>query len=59
MDRSAPSGNRKDDEGRIKEGDMELVVHGPEMLLIAFGLLILIWIMVLVGSQAFGSPPEH
>jgi len=38
---------------------MELVFHGPEMLLIAFGLLILIWIMVLVGSQAFGTPPEH
>jgi hypothetical protein len=38
---------------------MELMFHGSEMLAIAFGFLAFIWIMILVGSRAFGSPPEH
>jgi hypothetical protein len=38
---------------------MELLFHGPAMLAIAFGFLIFIWVMVLLGSRAFGSPPEH
>jgi hypothetical protein len=38
---------------------MELLFQGPAMLAIAFGFLIFIWVMVLWGSRAFGSPPEH
>jgi hypothetical protein len=45
--------------GKIEEGDMELLFHGPAMLLFAFGFLAFIWVMVLWGSRAFGSPPEH
>jgi hypothetical protein len=29
------------------------------MLAVAFGSLALIWVLVLAGSQAFGSPPDH
>jgi hypothetical protein len=29
------------------------------MLVAAFGFLAFIWVAVLFGSQAFGSPPEH
>jgi hypothetical protein len=35
------------------------MLSGMSMLVAAFGFLIFIWVMVLVGSQAFGSPPEH
>jgi hypothetical protein len=35
------------------------MLNGMTMLIAAFGFLAFIWIMVLVGSQAFGSPPEH
>lgn len=38
---------------------MELVFQGPAVLAVAFGFLLLIWIMILWGSRAFGSPPEH
>jgi hypothetical protein len=38
------------------EGDM---LQGEMVLLAALGALAAIWIMVLVGSRAFGSPPEH
>jgi hypothetical protein len=30
-----------------------------EALYYSFGILICIWIVVLIGSQPFGSPPEH
>jgi hypothetical protein len=39
------------------EGDMML--SGMQVLAVSFGLLIAIWISVLWGSRAFGSPPEH
>jgi hypothetical protein len=45
---------RKD---RQREGDMML--NGVTVLAVALGFLVFIWISVLVGSRAFGSPPEH
>ena len=44
---------RKD---RQWEGEM---LNGAMMLVAAGGFLVFIWIVVLVGSRAFGSPPEH
>jgi hypothetical protein len=29
------------------------------MLGVALGLFVVIWVLVLVGSPMFGSPPEH
>jgi hypothetical protein len=36
-----------------------MMLSGAGMLVTAFGFLLFIWIMVLWGSRAFGSPPEH
>jgi len=36
-----------------------MMLQGTTMLAVAFGFLAFIWIMVLFGSRAFGSPPEH
>lgn len=36
-----------------------MMLDGLAMLAAAFGFLIFIWIMILWGSRAFGSPPEH
>jgi hypothetical protein len=44
---------RKD---RQREGDM---LQGEMVLIVSLGVLAAIWIMVLVGSRHFGSPPEH
>lgn len=38
---------------------MELVLQGPEMVAVSFGILIVLWVMILWASRAFGSPPEH
>jgi hypothetical protein len=38
------------------EGGM---LTGTGMLVAAFGIFILMWIIILVGSRGFGSPPEH
>jgi hypothetical protein len=35
------------------------MLNDSMMLVAAFGFLVFIWIMVLWGSRAFGSPPEH
>ena len=35
------------------------MLSGMQVLAVSFGLLVFIWISVLVGSRAFGSPPEH
>lgn len=35
------------------------MLTGMGMLVAAFGSLIAIWAIVLWGSRAFGSPPEH
>jgi len=45
---------RKD---RQREGD--IMINGVQVLAVALGFLVFIWISVLVGSRAFGSPPEH
>jgi hypothetical protein len=42
---------------RQREGDPML--SGMQVLAVSFGLLAFIWVSVLVGSRAFGSPPEH
>jgi hypothetical protein len=42
---------------RLGEGGMML--NGVEVLAVSLGFLVFIWISVLVGSRAFGSPPEH
>ena len=36
-----------------------MMLNGMSMLIAAFGFLAFLWIMVLWGSRAFGSPPEH
>ena len=36
-----------------------MMIGGLTMLAVAVGFLAFIWIAVLVGSRAFGSPPEH
>jgi hypothetical protein len=36
-----------------------MMLTGLPMLAVAFGFLIFMWIVVLWGSRAFGSPPEH
>jgi hypothetical protein len=36
-----------------------MMLNGIEVLAASAGLLIFIWVMVLWGSRAFGSPPEH
>ena len=35
------------------------MISGAAVLGVALGLIAFIWVAVLVGSQAFGSPPEH
>jgi hypothetical protein len=35
------------------------MLQGEMVLLAAGAVLAAIWIVVLVGSRAFGSPPEH
>jgi hypothetical protein len=35
------------------------MVSGINVLFVSLGVLLAIWIMVLVGSRPFGSPPEH
>jgi hypothetical protein len=35
------------------------MIEGVVVLGASLGLLAAIWIMVLVGSRYFGSPPEH
>jgi hypothetical protein len=35
------------------------MLTGIEVLLVSLGVLFAIWIMVLIGSRPFGSPPEH
>ena len=35
------------------------MLSGIQVLAVALGFLVFIWISVLVGSRAFGSPPEH
>jgi hypothetical protein len=42
--------------GRQREGDM---LSGITVLFVSLGVLAAIWVMVLVGSRPFGSPPEH
>ena len=42
--------------GAEREADM---LSGVTVLAVALAVLVAIWIMVLVGSQYFGSPPEH
>ena len=36
-----------------------MILQGMAMPVAAFGFLIFLWVMVLWGSRAFGSPPEH
>jgi hypothetical protein len=35
------------------------MLSGITVLFVSLGVLAAIWIFVLVGSQPFGSPPEH
>jgi hypothetical protein len=35
------------------------MLNGVMVLGASLGILALIWVMVLVGSRHFGSPPEH
>ena len=35
------------------------MLSGIEVLLVSLGVLAAIWVLVLVGSRPFGSPPEH
>jgi hypothetical protein len=35
------------------------MLNGVEVLGVALGILVVIWIAVLIGSPMFGSPPEH
>jgi hypothetical protein len=35
------------------------MLTGMGMLVAAFSIFIMIWIIILVGSRGFGSPPEH
>jgi hypothetical protein len=36
-----------------------MMLTGVTVLAVALGFLVFIWISVLIGSRAFGSPPEH
>jgi hypothetical protein len=42
-----------------RPGEGGMMLNGVEVLAVALGLLVFIWISVLWGSRAFGSPPEH
>lgn len=44
-------------DGPAREGATMLT--GIEVLGLSAGILAAIWVMVLFGSRAFGSPPEH
>jgi hypothetical protein len=35
------------------------MLTGINVLFVSLGVLLAIWIMVLIGSRPFGSPPEH
>ena len=35
------------------------MLSGVSVLVVSLGVLAAIWVMVLVGSRYFGSPPEH
>jgi hypothetical protein len=35
------------------------MLRGINVLFVSLGVLAAIWIMVLMGSRHFGSPPEH
>ena len=35
------------------------MLTGIEVLLVSLGVLAAIWLMVLIGSRPFGTPPEH
>ena len=35
------------------------MLSGITVLFVSLGTLVAIWILVLLGSQPFGSPPEH
>ena len=35
------------------------MLSGITVLFVALGVLAAIWVMVLLGSRYFGSPPEH
>ena len=35
------------------------MLSGINVLLVSLGTLAAIWVLVLVGSRPFGSPPEH
>ncbi len=35
------------------------MLSGALVLLISFGIFVLIWVLILLGSRHFGSPPEH
>jgi len=35
------------------------MLTGIEVLLVSLGVLGAIWVVVLIGSRPFGSPPEH
>jgi hypothetical protein len=35
------------------------MINGVAVLGASLGILLAIWVMVLVGSRYFGSPPEH
>jgi hypothetical protein len=35
------------------------MLSGITVLFVSLGVLLAIWIMVLLGSRHFGSPPEH
>jgi hypothetical protein len=35
------------------------MLSGVTVLVVSLGTLAAIWVFVLVGSQYFGSPPEH
>ena len=36
-----------------------MMLNGITVLFVSLGTLAAIWIMVLLGSRLFGSPPEH
>jgi hypothetical protein len=50
------AGTFRNGKGRHREGDM---LSGITVLFVSLGVLAAIWIMVLLGSGHFGSPPEH
>ena len=42
-----------------RQGEGDPMLSGMQVLAVALGFLVFIWLSVLVGSRAFGSPPEH